>query len=199
MNAIILKTLDILKNFTVVKDAIYNAKTIEEFGNTLSDLICNLPEKDSLYVLDIYQIETFQLDIRRKNKGTLCFQTRLMLLKKELTEFQEYDETEFRKKRFVRNPFIEVYESRWNWKENNNQDSLAGKYNNVFYSTDQEIYHLLQEPFSATILQLLEKPLSIEELAAYFLYLVVEKEMMEEKLSEQIVELLKSFFIRIVD
>ncbi|NML70074.1 hypothetical protein HHL23_09700 [Chryseobacterium sp. RP-3-3] len=191
------KTLETLKTFMSVREFVYHSQTIEEFGKTLLEIIGSLPQGDAFYVSDIHQLETVQIDIRKRQKGALCFQTRLMILKKELTEFQE-NESDLRKKRFVRNPFIDVHETHRNWKEENNKYSEAGKYMNVFYSTDQEMFHLLPEPFPAAILQLLENPLSIEELTEYFQYAKGEKERIQEKLSEQIHELLKSFFIRIV-
>jgi hypothetical protein len=188
------KTLENLKKFISVTECIYDAQNIEEFGNRLSDLIKKLPEKNAEYVLDIHRLETIQIHIRKKNKGALCFQTRLMQLKKELAENNEND---LRKKHFIRNPFIDVYKSRWNWKNEKNKDTESGKYNNVFYSTDEELYHIVLEDFPAAVLQLLENPLSIEELGKCFQYSEDESEMIEEKLFEQILELLKSFFIRI--
>ncbi|MCT2564032.1 lanthionine synthetase LanC family protein [Chryseobacterium herbae] len=192
------KTLEILKAFVPLNESLHHSQTIEEFGNNLTNIIGRLPEEDIIYISDIHQLETKQINIRKRQKGALCFQTRLMILKEELAEFLKNDETELPKKRFVHNPFIDVHETQWNWKEDNNKTSKAGKYNNVFYSTDQEMFHLLVEPFPAVVLQLLENPLSIDELVECFQYSEGEKEVMKKKLSEQIVELLKSFFIRIV-
>ncbi|WP_223609299.1 lanthionine synthetase LanC family protein [Chryseobacterium sp. OSA05B] len=192
------KTLEILKTFIPLNEPLYDSQTIEEFGNNLADIIGNLTEAEAIYVSDLHQWETVQIDIRKRQKGALCFQTRLTILKNEWSAFSENDPTELLKKRFVRNPFIDIYETRWNWKEDHNKGLEAGKYNNVFYSTDQEMFHLLVEPFPAAVIQLLENPLSIDELVECFQYSENEQEMMKKKLSEQIVELLKSFFIRIV-
>lgn len=192
------KTIEILNTSNSIQESIYDSQTIEEFGNTLADIICTLPQKDVVYISDIHQLETEQINIRKRNKGALCFQTRLMILKNELAGFPENHQTELLKKRFVRNPFIDIHETQWNWKEDHKKDSKAGKYTNVFYSTDQKMFHLLVEPFPAAVLQLLESPLSIDELVECFQYSAGDKEMMQEKVLEQLVELLKSFFIRMI-
>ncbi|WP_345990025.1 lanthionine synthetase LanC family protein [Chryseobacterium sp. Chry.R1] len=191
------KTLAILKTLSKLEDSIYDLQTIEEFGNGLLNIIKSIPEKQSAYLSDIHQLETIQINIRKKHKGTLCFQTRLIMLKKELEEVQDYDENDLQEKRFIRNPFIDIYESRWNWKEENDMDSEPGKHYNVFYSTDQELFHLILNPFSATVLQILENPLGLEELTASFHYSEKEKEIIEKKVLEQIHQLLTNFFIRI--
>ncbi|KFF24912.1 lanthionine synthetase LanC family protein [Chryseobacterium vrystaatense] len=193
------KTLKVLNTFITPQESIYSANNIEEFGDNVLNIIKTLTRNDAVFVLDIYQFETFKINIRKKHKGTLCFQTRLIILKKELIEFSENSDVNLRNKRFVRTPFIDLCESRWNWKEENHKHSEPDSYTNVFYSTDQEIFHLLLEPFPALILQLLENPLSIEELTQHFHYLEGEKEVMKEKLYEQIMELLNNFFIRIAE
>jgi hypothetical protein len=191
------KTLAILETLVKLDGSIYDSQTIEEFGNNLLNIIKSIPEKHVAYISDIHQLETFKINIQKKHKGVLCFQTRLIMLKKEWEEVSDNGENDFREKRFIRNPFIDVYESKWNWKEENDKDSEPGEYYNVFYSTDQELFHLILNPFSATILQLLESPLSLEELTASFHYSEEEKEIIEKKVLEQIRELLANFFIRI--
>ncbi|ASK29768.1 hypothetical protein CEY12_06450 [Chryseobacterium sp. T16E-39] len=191
------KTLKALKTIIQLKDSIYDSEVIEEFGNTLLNIIEDLPKKDRVYISDIHQLETAQIKIRKKHKGALCFQTRLIILKEELADLLKNDKSDLQGKRFIGTPFIEVYESKWNWKEENHKDSDAGKYYNVLYSTDQEMFHLVLNSFSATILQLLKNPLSIEELTEYFYYPEGEKEIMKNKITEQVRELLNNFFIRV--
>lgn len=191
------KTLIILKSAVEIDNSIYDSQTVEEFGNNLLNIIKSMPEKHVAHISDIHQLETTQINIRKKHKGVLCFQTRLMMLKKQWAEVQDHGESDLRKKSFICNPFIDVYESKWNWKEENDNDPEPGKYYNVFYSTDQELFHLILNPFPATILQLLESPLSLEELTASFHYSEEEKEIIEKKVLEQIRELLTNFFIRI--
>lgn len=189
------ETMKLLGTFTQLENSLSDSGTIEEFGRSLLDIIINLPQKDIL--ADIHEFETFKIDIQRKHKGSLCFQTRLDILKKELNEFAE-NKTELCDKRFVRNPFIHIHQSRWNWKEEHGCDSGEGNYYHVFYSTDEEVFHLQPDPLAAMILQLLEKPLNIKELTEHFQYAEAEKESIEEKLVEQMRELLTNYFVRII-
>ncbi|KXH84711.1 lanthionine synthetase LanC family protein [Chryseobacterium kwangjuense] len=193
------KTLEFLKTFTPVKESVYDSDTIEEFSSALMEDIMCLPGNEADYLSDLHQFETFKIGIQMKHKGSLCFQTRLNILKKELTDHSENDKTDLLKKRFIRTPFISLYESKWNWKTENNKDSGPGKYINVFYSTDQDIFHLMLNPFPSAVLQLLETPLRIEELAEHFQYSEDKKEYIEEKLLEQIEELLTNYFVRIIE
>lgn len=193
------RTIQVLKTLAQLQESIYDSDTIEDFGQTLLGIITNLPEKTSNYISDLHQLETFKIEIQKNHKGALCFQTRLNILKKELQELTENNPSDLQKKRFVRNPFIYIYESRFNWKEENHKESEEGKYENVFYNTDEELFHLMPDPFTSVILQLLETPLSIEELAENFQYSEGEKGFIEEKLWEQIRELLKNYFVRIVE
>ncbi|KMQ64768.1 hypothetical protein ACM46_11070 [Chryseobacterium angstadtii] len=190
------KTLEILQHDIPSFRLNDDFQTVDEFGDFLLKTIEELPEKEAEYLSDIHQFETKKINIRKKHKGALCFQTRLRILKEELNEYLGNGETDLQKKQFVRNPFIHIHESKWNWNEENPKESDAGQYHHIFYSTDQEIFHLTLEPFLTAVLQLLENPLSIEELAAYFHYSEGEKERIEKKLTEQILELLKNFFIR---
>ncbi|NIF05096.1 hypothetical protein F3J23_06535 [Chryseobacterium sp. Tr-659] len=192
------ETLKLLKTFTPIDETIYNSDTIEEFGSTLLNIIINLPQKDADYVSDLYQFETFKIDLQQDNKGSLCFQTRLGILKKELDEGIK-NKTKLREKRFIRNPFIYVHQSRWNWKDENCKELGEGNYSHIFFSTDEKVFHLQPDPLVIMILQLLETPLSIGELAEYFQHPSGGPELLEEKLWEQIQELLKNFFVRIRD
>jgi hypothetical protein len=119
------------------------------------------------------------------------------MLQNDLDQILENNKADFSEKQFIRNPFIHIHESKLNWKESNNRKSNTEVFYNVFYSTDKETFHLIIDSFSAIILKLLEKPLSIKELAKQFQYSHEEKELVERKLTDQIKELLKSFFIRI--
>lgn len=193
------KTIQVLTTFITLQESVYRTGSIEEFGDNLLKIIKTLPSNNAAFALDIHQFETFTINIRKKHQGTLCFQTRLMILKKELIEFSENMDVNLRNHRFVRTPFIDLYESGWNWKDENHTHSEPDTHTHVFYSTDQEIFHLQLDPFSTLILQLLENPFNIEELTQHFQYPEGEKEMMEEKIDQQMMELLNNFFIRIAE
>lgn len=191
------QTIEILETITQIRDTVYNSQNLDDFSNSLLNLIECLPQKDMIYISDIYLLETAKIQFLKEHKGTLCFQTRLTMLQNDLDQILENNKVDFSERLFIRNPFIHIHESQLNWKESNNRESDVGVCYNVFYSTDKETFHLIIDPFSAIILKLLEKPLSIEELANQFQYSHEEKEMIERKLTDQIKELLKSFFIRI--
>lgn len=191
------KTIEILETTIQPRDAIYDSQNLDDFSNSLLNLIECLPQKGIMSISDIYLLETAKIQFLKKHKGTLCFQTRLTMLQNDLDQILENNEVDFSERLFIRNPFIHIHESQLNWKESNNRESDAGVCYNVFYSTDKETFHLIIDPFSAIILKLLEKPLSIEELANHFQYSHEEKEIVARKLTDQIKELLKSFFIRI--
>ncbi len=191
------QTIEILETITQPRDAIYNSQNLDDFSNSLLNLIECLSQKDMIYISDIYLLETAKIQFLKEHKGTLCFQTRLIMLQNDLNQILKNNEVDFSERLFIRNPFIHIHESQLNWKESNNRESDVGVCYNVFYSTDKETFHLIIDPFSAIILKLLEKPLSIEALANQFQYSHEEKEMVERKLTDQIKELLKSFFIRI--
>ncbi|WP_407534051.1 lanthionine synthetase LanC family protein [Elizabethkingia miricola] len=191
------QTIEILETIIQPRDAIYDSQNLDDFSNSLLNLIEYLPQKDIMYVSDIYLLETAKIQFLKKHKGTLCFQTRLIMLQNDLNQILGNNEVDFSERLFIRNPFIHIHESQLNWKESNNRESGVGVCYNVFYSTDKETFHFIIDPFSAIILKLLEKPLSIEELANQFQYSHEEKEIVARKLTDQIKELLKSFFIRI--
>lgn len=193
------ETLKLLKTCTPVKQSLHYSDSIENYSLALMENIMCLPENEAEYVSDLHQLETFKIDIQKKHQGSLCFQTRLNILKKELADHSENDKAGLLKKRFVCTPFISLYQSKWNWKAENSKDAGPGNYMNVFYSTDEDIFHLILNPFPSAVLRLLETPLSIEELVEHFQHSEVEKEYIEEKLLEQIQELLTSYFVRIIE
>ncbi|RXM38409.1 hypothetical protein BOQ62_17760 [Chryseobacterium sp. CH21] len=119
------------------------------------------------------------------------------MLQNDLDHILENNEADFSELQLIRNPFIYIHESQWNWKDKSSKDSDAEVYYNVFYSTDKETFHLIMDPISAMILKQLKKPLSIKDLVKQFEYSPQEKEIIERKLTEQVQELLKSFFIRV--
>ncbi|MCL1671185.1 lanthionine synthetase LanC family protein [Elizabethkingia ursingii] len=191
------QTLEILESITQLRDTIYDSQSLDNFSHSLLNIIECLPKKDMIYASDIYLLETAKIQFLKEHKGTLCFQTRLTMLQNDLDQILENNKADFSEKQFIRNPFIHIHESKLNWKESNNRKSNTEVFYNVFYSTDKETFHLIIDSFSAIILKLLEKPLSIKELAKQFQYSREEKELVERKLTDQIKELLKSFFIRI--
>ncbi len=191
------QTLATLETVIRIEDSIFDSQSLKKFGKVLLETIHSLSENDADYLADIHQLETAKIQFMKQHKGALCFQTRLKMLQNEAAGLSENNKTDLLHKQFIRSPFIHIHESRWNWKEENTRESGTAGYYNIFYATDQEMFHILLKPFPSAILRLLEKPLHIEELAKHFQYSGIDNKLIEEKLSEQIKELLKAFLIRI--
>ena len=91
------QTIEILETITQIRDTVYNSQNLDDFSNSLLNLIECLPQKDMIYISDIYLLETAKIQFLKEHKGTLCFQTLLTMLQNDLNQILKIIRLTFQK------------------------------------------------------------------------------------------------------
>lgn len=162
-------TLTLIRDAEVFDKKIFEAPDIDIFIQHLNGLIYKV-ELNKQKLLDAFAFEKKVVKCWKKHQGSLCFHTRIAILKKQLDTYLDMEDEEFCSQIFIASPFVHVVHTHWNWKQWLTQQLItceeAEGYRNLLYSSDTEIHHMLISKLPAFIIQKAGNGITIHQLVA---------------------------------
>lgn len=165
------RTITLLKDTEIFDKKIFEAADINRFIQHLNGLqYQGNDELNKQKLPDAFAFEKEVIQCWKAHQGSLCFRTRIAILKKQLNTYLNMAHEEFCHQIFIASPFVEVIHTCWNWKKWPTQQLITGEeadgYWNLLYSSDTEIHHMLISKLPAFIIQKAGKGISIHQVVA---------------------------------
>lgn len=190
------RTIAVLKDYDSSSEYLMEAADIDQLILKLHQKVAMLSSPERENARDLLHLESLTTALWKDQQGIRCFHTRLSLLKAALERYQ--DDAIFRSQKFVLNPFVKIFSSERYLGRDEKEGEQSNFYWNILYASDNDIHHFVMDKFPAIILFHLQKPMSMDELAAVITEELIVKHPVQlmDILITQVKELLERFFIR---